>query len=161
MGLDITACNGLKATPKELAEYYVYINNSFSDQAEGVKEGYYNSENEFWFRAGSYSSYNYWRRMLSFIVLGIAPENIWNNSSQFLDKPFVELIHFSDCEGVIGSKVSAKLAKDFEDHRDLFKAYFEKLEKDEMHEWCVVQYDNWMKAFQLAASTADGVVMFH
>ena len=30
--------------------------------------------------------------------------------------PFVELINFSDCEGVIGPEVAAKLAKDFADY---------------------------------------------
>ncbi len=65
--------------------------------------------------------------------------------------PFVELVCFSDCEGVIGSAVSSKLAKDFADHHDKFTT----TEDD----WFMKRYREWTQAFAMAAN--DGAVDFH
>ena len=61
------------------------------------------------FRAGSYSGYNRWRDVLRLVIHGLA-----HRLDLADDADFIELIQFSDCEGCIGPKTCAKLAKDFD-----------------------------------------------
>lgn len=97
-----------------------------------------------------------------------------------IDVPFLELIHFSDCEGIIGPKTSAKLYKDFEKYRDKFKKESkertrkenedqygdllktfgkERLEKFLAREnQAILIYDDFMSAFETASN--NGVVLF-
>ena len=81
--------------------------------ANGVKMGLDILYNGGGFRAGSYSGYNQWRNQLANLV-GTTDKRIWENP---VPGPFVELINFSDCEGTIDSKTSAKLAKDFQEYQ--------------------------------------------
>jgi hypothetical protein len=130
-----------------------YPNRDFAEvgQDDGLERGGYSGERGGGFRAGSYSGYNRWREQLSMMALGVMPTVVWRNQGEFKDKPFYEIVHFSDCEGVIGPKTSAKLAKDFEDHLD--KA------REELDEYSFGKYEEWLKAFQTAAD--DGLVQFH
>jgi hypothetical protein len=105
------------------------------------------------FRAGSYSSYNYWREQLAAVV-GTTTAAIWNH--ELKPVAFGELIDFADNEGTIGPKTSAKLAKDFaqwearvEEHAKMLEdgAEFMKL------------YRIWRLAFATAAR--GGAVKFH
>jgi hypothetical protein len=64
--------------------------------------------------------------------------------------PFIELIHFSDCEGVINSKISKKLLADFE-------LYEEQAKKED--EWFYKIYQNFKEAFEIAGNK-NGVVIF-
>jgi hypothetical protein len=109
------------------------------------------------FRAGSYSGYNWWRNKLAEVIHGVSAEKIWKNLELYNNAPFFELLHFSDCEGVIGPAVSAKLAKDFRDHKDLIHS-----EKNsnihEYDEYFTSTYDNFMEAFETAAE--GGFVKF-
>ena len=78
---------------------------------------YSGCEDSFAFQAGSYMYYSKWRNQLAEMAgLGSAEAVRTNPEKEGL--PFVELINFSDCEGVIGPKVAAKLAKDFADYED-------------------------------------------
>lgn len=106
------------------------------------------------FAAGSYGGYNRWREELSKAALGVPPERVWANPGAYTDKPFYELINFSDCEGVIGPEVSAKLSHDFQEHRDDVRATMA-AEAD----WWAEKYDKWQQAFELASG--DGLVCFH
>lgn len=81
-------------------------------QGDGFAEGYYTGEVGHGFRAGSYSSYNYVREKLSELALGVQPREVWENPSAYEGKPLYELVNFSDCEGFIGPKTSAKLLTD-------------------------------------------------
>lgn len=130
----------------------IYPNPDFAEigQDDGLERGAYSGEREGGFRAGSYSGYNRWREQLSMMALGVMPTVVWNNPDEFGGRPFYEIVHFSDCEGVIGPKTSAKLAKDFEDHLD--KA------RSDLDEYSFGKYEEWLKAFQTAAD--DGLVRF-
>lgn len=107
------------------------------------------------FRAGSYSGYNAWREWLAKTIHGVTPQTIWDNPDQYIGKPFYELIEFSDCEGTIGPKISAKLAEDF---RNYF-ADIDSLDETDDVDCYKTKYRDWQKAFELAANT--GAVCFH
>ena len=110
----------------------------------------------FGFRAGSYSGHGQFRAALCEAALGVPPENVWEDPDEFRGKPFYELINFSDCEGAIGPEVCAKLAADFQRERAVRDA----LEaKDLPGDWYVQKFDDWQRAFELAADT--GLVQFH
>ncbi|WP_339259542.1 hypothetical protein MKZ12_07140 [Paenibacillus sp. FSL R5-0713] len=110
-------------------------------RAEGVDfETVYTFEDSTGFRAGSYSGYNWWRQKLSEFAEGDA---------------FRELIEFSDCEGVIGSVVSKKLAADFAEFENEAKEYAGKIETGE---YWFKMYGIWKEAFEMAAD--GGAVNF-
>jgi hypothetical protein len=84
---------------------------------------------------------------------------VWWNYAEFKGNPFMELIAFSDCGGTIGPASSAKLAKDFTDHRE---AVLEKARSElggDLSAWFCDRYDDWQRAFATAAQ--GGFVMFH
>lgn len=109
----------------------------------------------FGFRAGSYGGYNQFREQLSLHALGVTPQQVWQRPREYVDKPFFELINFSDCEGQIGPQACADLAKDFAEHTEIRA----KLLADEPDGYYAAKYDDWAKAFALAADT--GLVDFH
>lgn len=162
MGLDITAYEKLTTgdrTQEDLKREYekgwtpecrvasLYINDDFPGRADPLTTGYYLSEGEVLkFLAGSYSGYSHWRSTLAQMI-GRTDEDVYRNPTG----PFAELINFSDCEGVIGPAVSAKIAQDFDDHRDLASA----IDYDDFARL----YELWSEAFHLAAK--GGAVDFH
>jgi len=107
------------------------------------------------FRAGSYSGYSQWRARLAQLA-GYRAEwrGDWNVPAS---GPFVELVNFSDCEGAIGPKTSAKLAKDFAEWQERADAYAATLGDDGA--WFAELYRTWRRAFEMAAGT--GAVDFH
>lgn len=111
------------------------------------------------FRAGSYSGYGSWRRKLCKLVHGVEIETVWNDIDAWEGKPFIELINFSDCEGVIGPETSAKLAKDFEDYQDLINSAYVVEVYRKNNDWWLLKYDDWCEAFKCAAK--NGFVQFH
>jgi hypothetical protein len=158
MGLDITAYKNLTKvhTVTEDEDVWseglttLYNNKDFPNRFEGVEEGVaYSCEERFGFCAGSYSGYSHWRELLAKLAG-------YNGANEEDDKPFFELINFSDCEGTIGPVVSAKLAKDFADHQA--EAEADVMEEDE---WGYFKqcYADWRKAFEMAAD--NGAVSFH
>lgn len=146
--------------------FTAYINSDFSGRADDVEhKAAYDSEESFGFRAGSYSGYNVWRNQLAKLAgypavdvdrYGTGNIEQRNDYSAFNAEsgPFWELICFSDCEGVIGSSVSAKLAKDFAEFDEKAKAH-----EPGMDGWFYQKYQEWRKAFELAADA--GCVQFH
>ena len=160
MGLDISASRSAKLVRDNADKDYdgyddglqhVYVNPAFPAQADGMVSGWYkmDPEDEVDFRAGSYSGYNLWREQLAALV-DINPRDVWN-AQQPPSGPFVELINFSDCEGVIGPVTSAKLARDFAEHQAKADAHED--------EWFRTRYVHWREAFELAAR--GGCVRFH
>jgi len=119
---------------------------------EGLPAGWVTADFVDGFRAGSYSGYNRWRRLLSKSVLGADADEVWENPRRFDGKPFVELIDFADNEGCIGPIISAKLAKDFQGQRNAFA------KADGVEEYDLSLYDNWAKAFVTVAGT--GIILF-
>ncbi len=160
MELDIVAYEGVGKFLGENKQHWYPDNVAHLSTNPGWKEkseldynGYYEVRGKSYsFRAGSYSGYGYWRRWLSEIFLGVKPEEIWENPKKFKGKPFVELIDFTDCDGVLGKTVCKKLAEDFQ-----AAVLFEKDEQDaDGHH--IITFRNFQKAFELAAE--KGVVLF-
>lgn len=176
MGLDVTAYRKIKKLtavfdadgepidPKTLepVEYAMqaYINPGFQGRADDIEDrAVYDAEDNFGFRAGSYGGYNHWREELAKLAgypVGqyerygtLYPSHCvacWDGQKG----PFSELINFSDCEGIIGTAVASKLAKDFAD----FQA-----KADEIGGHFREKYEDWRKAFEMAADA--GAVRFH
>lgn len=115
----------------------------FPGRGEGIHpQKVYTWEEEFDFRAGSYSGYNWWRSQLEKFKGDIA---------------FQELIDFADNEGVIGFVVSKKLAKDFVKYEVDAKEFSKTL--GENSDYWLESYNNWKTAFEMAANS--GAVNFH
>lgn len=90
---------------------FLYSADGVPDRADGLVDGLYRvSGASHSFRAGSYSGYNKWREMLADIAGYGTAKRVWDNPNA--SGPFVELIDYSDCEGFIGPRTSAKLAED-------------------------------------------------
>ena len=163
MGLDITAYSNLKrANPQPEEDYdydtqmYVYHNSLWEKEHRGdnLETGVYDFENSFYFRAGAYSSYNRWRAELCEFALGVVPETVWDNRKAYEGRPFYELINFSDCEGTLGPKVCAKLAKEFQDFDAKAKEKY-----SDPDDGFYYLYQEWKRAFEMAAN--GGAVRFH
>lgn len=165
MGLDITAYRQIKAVPNAELDADGYPVNwekhqrisrgcvesteqDWPGRTAGVEPGIYEAAQSFGFRAGSYGGYNQWRDWLARSAGHLSAEAVWENAKP---GPFVELISFSDCEGIIGPVVAAKLAKDFADHEEEILA--------KADEWEAAKYREWRKAFEMAADS--GYVDFH
>ena len=149
---------------------YLYPNDSLLDQSEGIQSGQYICEGiQGSFRAGSYSGYGGWRKVLAELI-GWEIENLWqhvatlvqrnenlndvlNENDRFsVDIPFVELLHFSDCEGFIGPKTSAKLHSDFLEWDEKAKNF------DSQNSYFYEKYQEWTEAFKVAGD--GGCVIF-
>jgi hypothetical protein len=164
MGLDISVYeNAVLTDPHEReddcydgAHVFTYIDDGFEHALGGLLRDrcYSVSGKTQGFRAGSYSGYNAWREELSKAALGVEPSVVWNDHDRWCDKPFFELINFSDCEGVIGPTVAAKLALDFQQQSETVKPKLAAVA-----EWYADMYETWQSAFELAADT--GLVQFH
>lgn len=163
MGLDITAYRQIVLvrplapnelpTEKERAFDRLHLLSpchDFPDHADGVVRGLYSATETFDFRAGSYSGYNRWRNDLARAV-GLEADQVWRDFDRWKEKPFAWLINFTDCEGVIGSTLSARLYDDFITHADRAKDHPE-LDSYE-------QYSNFTRAFAIASD--GGAVEFH
>jgi hypothetical protein len=149
---------------------FLYSAHGQTEQNDGMAEGFYEpgGSRPHAFRAGSYHGYNEWRRMLASLV-GKTPDEVWAASRRegrtrrpdavddesVRSLPFFELINFSDCEGFIGPKTSAKLAADFKRMRSKAEAAFDE-DRNDAFMRC---YDDWQRAFELASQ--GGVVLFH
>ena len=191
MGLDITAISEIEPVeiPEDIElwsdEYYdweeeqnfpgsvwnLYQSPNFPEQGEGLPDGSVVSKGEdFSHRAGSYSGYNEWRRLLARAALGMSDEEVWNtidSGVSYSEVPFGELINFSDADGVIGPIASQKLYNDFVKYEepimkklDRFYLKFEDYEIDgETYDWFKFKYKDWKEAFRIASN--NGAVIFH
>lgn len=180
MGLDITACknitfvdcvydvNGEPIDPTTRAPLsddirQVNINRDFRERADDLSDGAaFSAEKSMGFRAGSYSGYNWWREELAKLAgyqetkdddSGTRDGTMRHDAGAWkaTSGPFWELILFSDCEGCIGPKTSAKLAKDFADFQERADANPDNRFKE--------LYTEWREAFEMAAQ--NGLVDFH
>lgn len=173
MGLDITAYKKITPLdavfdqdgdpidpktrePLEGDYFHMCENPHYTERADGLARGLYAYEDATGFRAGSYSGYSQWRDQLAELAgYAAAPrEDHHKHSASAWDAesgPFWELINFSDCEGTIGPKTSAKLAKDFADHQAKADAH----ESERFRSL----YGQWRVAFEMA--TDEGAVDFH
>jgi hypothetical protein len=173
MGLEITAYR--KLTPANGNEAFdetgelkyeenftqFYKNPDFPGRADDIQNRRaYRAEDRVRFYAGSYGYYNRWRDQLAELA-GYPQSTLMRNGQEIQshalacwegsEGPFSELINFSDCEGVIGAAVSAKLAKDFADFQEKANAH--------QDEGFRSLYAEWRKAFEMASD--GGAVKFH
>jgi len=170
MGLDISYYKGVAKSDVELDRdgepvlpnddwsFYddharVYVNPDFPGREDDLKDGWYSVEDSDSFCAGSYGSYNRWRSELCLAALGVPPSAVWEG--RVTEGPFYELVNFSDCEGVIGPKTSAKLAKDFADWEGKIAAGIDY----EVRGYFMEKYAQWKAAFEMASQ--GGMVCFH
>lgn len=131
----------------------VYPNDDFPTRADGLEAGWYRwSGRQHDFRAGSYSSYNWWRDRLAEMI-GSSAQAIWQKPEP---GPFVELIDFADNEGALGPATSRKLAADFADWADRAESFAATL--GESAGYFTETYDNFRRAFEIAAT--GGAVQF-
>lgn len=141
--------------------FTLWVNDEFPGRADEIESRCaYQSEGFGAFTCSDYSRYNRWRDELAKLAgwplgkyeqYGRAWDSYAASAWQATEGPFWELICFSDCEGVIGAAVSAKLAKDFADHQA----------KADEHpdEYFRQQYAKWRNAFEEASDR--GCVHFH
>lgn len=161
MGLDITAYRGL--TPVENAQDWdsdtrydaglvtLYPNPDFPDRsAPLLADVPYKPAEGFGFRAGSYGGYNGWRAELARLA-GYSADFHGTGWDVPESGPFVELVNFSDCEGVLGPIVCAKLARDFAEWQERADQWGDAYWRQ--------KYAEWRKAIEMAAD--GGAVSFH
>jgi hypothetical protein len=164
MGLDIRAYRRLQFAPAGqlrddsslyLREALAYTNKAFPGRADGLhpEMAYSSCEDSFAFQAGSYMYYSKWRNQLAEMA-GLGSAEAVRTNPEKKGLPFVELIDFSDCEGLIGPKVAAKLAKDFADYEFSASAFAVESEDD----FFLALYREWRRAFEWAAD--GGMVYF-
>ena len=174
MGLDISYASKINFESRSISgegdNLYLYPNDSLLDQSEGIQSGEYACEGvQDSFRAGSYSGYGSWRRTLAKMI-GWEIEDLWRNVETLVqrnenlndvlnendrfsvDIPFVELLHFSDCDGFIGPKTSAKLHSDFLEWDENAKNF------DSQNSYFYEKYQEWTEAFKVASD--GGCVIF-
>jgi len=106
------------------------------------------NDEEFSFRAGSYSGYNLWREQLAAIA-GYTPQEAWD--AKAVGKPFREMVDFSDCEGMLDTDTCAKLSADF--------AVFQEKADAHSSEYFREIYSKFRTAFEMAA--VGGRVVYH
>tara|TARA_R110002020_G_scaffold238298_1_gene450769 strand:- start:722 stop:1351 length:630 start_codon:yes stop_codon:yes gene_type:complete len=209
MGLDVSAVSQLEKVEvpegielwsdeyydwegeQEYSLWYFRETGVFDKQSQGLEEGAYNALGEGHnFRAGSYSGYGMWRDELAHAAGYFGGvDQVWKgvDSEGYSEKPFEELLNFSDAEGWIGPITSKKLYKDFVDnekqimdtvdkwvlmkgHPDHTPSFLQRREEDQFSpgtadytlddvRWFRVKYQDWKKAFELASN--NGAVIFH
>lgn len=145
MGLDIRAYSNITPTDESVSEddfqgFYSDTHNDFIERLAPLVNGVrYDGDDELHFRAGSYRGFNNWREQLAKLAGYSASgaderhqhsQGAWNLSGG----KFWELIHFSDCDGCIGSVAAKKLLSDFEgtdvsDQDDFFKTIYENFKR--------------------------------
>lgn len=140
----------------------VHVNPHFHGRADELEDdGIYTYKGKrAHFHAGSYSGYGRWRDELAKLAgypSAADPDRFHkeprHDSGAFnaTSGPFWELINFSDCEGTIGPKTSAKLAKDFEEFQGKADQHPDDYFRD--------LYSEWRRAFETASN--NGAVSFH
>ena len=148
-----------------------YLNGDFPGRADEIDDGCaYKSEASAHMLGYSYSTHSRFRNELA--KLAGYPKAEPSNDGEAFDRvyeesypyataasaydgmeamPFYELVYFSDCEGVIGTTVSAKLARDFAAFQEKADAHHD--------EYFRAKYSQWRKAFEMASDR--GAVVFH
>ena len=174
MGLDITYISKVVKSSynqdalDDVDGFSTNCNNNFDYQLGSLKKfsiyGLSSESEQGYFRAGSYSGYNHWRNELAIMAGYDGAQGVWNdfnNNLRYLKlkklsgelaqlKPFYELIHFSDCDGLIGPEICKKLYQDFVNFEDKAKK-----EDENFYEL----YLMWKEAFRVASD--GGLVCFH
>lgn len=176
MGLDITAYRRITlaeivavdedGSPCDWKRFRrAWVNPDFPGRADDIQhDGIYEFTERFRFRAGGYGYYSEWREQLAKLAgypltdyhddygtRKMHAAACWNGAVG----PFSELIYFADNQGILGTSVSAKLAKDFAEFEEAARAFASETGDEEFLE----SYLEWKTAFDMAAD--GGMVDFH
>ena len=112
------------------------------------------------FRAGSYGGFMNWRRKLADSV-GIDLDSMQgfkeNGTVWSGYEPFYELLHHSDCDGVLWWDECEELLKDFEPHRDKFVEYLS--DNGIIESYYLEKYDAWFQIIK-ACIDVEGMLRF-
>lgn len=184
MGLDVTAHEILTPIPGshsqsctmdpdeawESGHHHVFVHQDFPKSFAGFThteagqhnwivgtECYQASGEPLKWRAGSYSGYGDFRESLAAYVGVQDIYKVWDSPEQYEEIPFFEIIHFADNEGWIGPSACARLAADFEQHKDAYLAL--RVGEWFQHRYWSEKYSAFLDGFKLAAHT--GGVNFH
>lgn len=166
MGLDITAYETVRFVQGGAEDFdgadgvaRLWPNPAFP-HATQLAEGIYEVGGEsLSFRAGSYGGYNLFREHLSLAAIGAPPKAVWARLDFYRGCPFWELVHFSDCEGIISGEAARKLAKDFAEQRETFVDHIAGSVLSSVRADFFIQvYDQFAEAFSIAAES--GAVRF-
>jgi len=178
MGLDVTAYKGLRKVGAEMGVRVVdgeavdvvtgewredclvfHANPSFLRREGSISSGIaYTCEDSKGLVSMGYGRYGMWRESLAQLAGYPETENrfgrrcsqsAWDGKCEGM--PFVELVNFSDAEGVLGPEVCAKLAKDFAD--------FDDRAKEQGEEFFYQHFREWREAFEMGAQ--NGAVVLH
>jgi hypothetical protein len=106
-------------------------------------------------RAGSYSGYNDWRDWLSRAALGVSAETVWRDFDRWRDRGAAWLVNFSDCEGIIGAEVCARILADLRENESMIREQTFGPEA----EWHLAKLDAWLAGLEMAAD--GGMLDFH
>lgn len=135
----------------------IYCEDSVMNHLTKFKKGYY--EVEEWFCKDkdpyisiSYSTYNDFRNQICYMANEIYDSDMWFDYEGSVDKPFAEMVCFTDCDGTFDYVVAEKLLKDFET--------FQEKAKKELDEWFYGLYENYMKILKNCIE-CKGVVRYH
>ncbi|WP_432372359.1 hypothetical protein ACRPHP_16695 [Pantoea allii] len=178
MGLDITAYSDIKKLNATLDDdgeaidnatgealqwdgmwFSTWVNPDFPGRADDVEDGAVYSYQDCTGHSIGYGGHYWWRNKLAEIAGYPLTEQVqygrietchFAGATSAESGPFFELINFSDCEGVIGTAISRKLAKDFADFEEKAKS-----EGGHFYE----NYQHWKNAFDMASN--NGCVRFH
>lgn len=163
MGLDITAYPQLKDTGRpfdsDVDEGNAYIFGNHPDFAtrcmEFTPQNAFKYEGELHAYIGAYSYYGAWREKLAELagyppVVG-RPRPYSEGAWAATEGPFWELIDFTDCDGVLGTAVCQKLAKDFAAYEESARL----LEDEDF----LYTYRQFKAAVEFASD--GGAVVFH
>lgn len=131
----------------------VYINPDFPTRADGMQGGWHKSEGGSEHLCIGYGSYSQWHDDLAMAALGVPAMKVWEGA--VTEGPFVELINFSDCEGTLGPRTCAKLAKDFDDWETKIKGMIDEGTRD----YFMKKYREFQVGLTLAADS--GAACFH
>lgn len=171
MGVSVTAYSQVDfiASSRDLSENkqdeiydnngtHLYPNYDFPSHSNGLEEGFYYYRDRKAILSMSYGGYNRWREKLCRIIYNVEPNVVWNDDKnlpeyqQYVDKPFYRLIHFSDCEGFLGTKTCIELLLDFTRYSEQIK---EQWSEDDLS---VPLVDEWIEGLVLASDS--GVVVY-
>ena len=171
MGLDISYYKSWKPYDGEVKDWdhaeeiqmagtdleHIYNGAGFEGRAKGIPEWVVTSGASGGFRAGSYGGYNRFRSLLCQALHGFPVGQLWamsDNEQQEYD--MWQMLHFSDCEGTLGTAVCKELHEAFERNWDKVMAFFTKEGDAEYYQ---VKLEEWRTAFKVAAG--EGLIRFH
>lgn len=168
MGLDISYYRSWKPYEGEIKDWdhaeeitmsqnidltHIWNNEEFKGRAPDMPEWVVAGEGGH-FRAGSYGGYNQFRDHLCRALHGFPVTDLWKKPDEEMKEYAMwELLHFSDCEGVLDGACCARLHEQLEENWDKIVAFF----GDDS--WDLEKLGYWREAFEAAAG--EGFVRFH